>query len=1216
MEPETTLELLYRELDNSMLQNENSYNEEIIESLSGKEENKYLTTQDYKMPDDEVNTQVNSNNSPFLSSPFKIQQTNDSKLDVRNDIEKFSIRNANIESLSGGTYFNSSQTCTKQMSPNSVKLINILAEQGSESDVKSETCKSRETEDGIERLDTVVLERMRKHASLPKSFSLGSTIPLLTPDMDENHFNPSSDQLSPTGIYKNGDIESSPEILHSPSRIPIIHNTSLQQRVSNISLNKPREQIELDKSKDRIYEQFTKKPNIDVPTTRYSSGSSYNDDKLELSITQIKDEFNLLTDPVKYDNRQGHGSFHDGTGIMSGEIISNFGKLYKNRMISIATSIGDYQSAKENQTKSQLVPETEESIAELNISTGNNFFNAISSNTDNLKLKSTMNSEMTSSDSLSSNSSYLGSKFSQISEPNECEEYIEQSLNKNSDNHDKDLEETVLQSETSITNDTKTSQENSKVCGSQDDFSIHRIQPNNILLKSVEINNVDESSNNLNIERKIDDQKSSTNKSLSYSVRKCSGSIDIDEKSQKEEEGEKSSSTLKLDTDTENVVANVAGTKEFHNNERVIHEKQLDIRIPSIPKEPALESKFIDDILNPEEEPLDTTDKEVLMKPDNYLAIWHLQEKREPALDIKVKNDLPTVNLWRNEQKANLKVENINYSFKPKLVHNTIINSVEKTKTENDMTTSLSQEFEIALKNLVAESPSRSPSIVHHPIKIWPKSIFNTDLEELQHSKDVSITEVFGEELSPETLKTPGNLASINIADSIKSFHVDEESANVSVCPTTPAKESSYSNSTFNKVTGHVSSPFKVIPTERRKLKPNNIDKSSEKTINLKQLPDQLLKTQTETVSHYQPANEKISKADSETGFLFIKLDNVSIYLNNIKQHDALFSIEIDNGINVTKTEWKSSSDDKCLILDNQLCIPIFKGKEEKLYLTLKCKFRRPQKQLVEVVEKVRVGKSFGGLGKSKYIYKKKFAEREVMYDEWDYLFAQDGSFARVEFVIDNDFLEAHKKYKQLSDTKNMLNQWAKVIPNKDSKQKTLPEELSRREPFVVASLKYKAYYTEKTNPLEQFPKTLQDAISMAEKFKKQQEITKEGYLVQDGGDLNGLIEKRYFKLHGTNLTGFNESTMKPKITINLLNVKEIISTMDEENNNGKSYRNFTNLFLFGECFILVFKNNETISFNCQLSGKETREWYSCLKEIIEMNVTHQPWIKRLADEL
>ena len=138
----------------------------------------------------------------------------------------------------------------------------------------------------------------------------------------------------------------------------------------------------------------------------------------------------------------------------------------------------------------------------------------------------------------------------------------------------------------------------------------------------------------------------------------------------------------------------------------------------------------------------------------------------------------------------------------------------------------------------------------------------------------------------------------------------------------------------------------------------------------------------------------------------------------------------------------------------------------------------------------------------------------------------------------------------------------------------------------------------------------------MAEKFKKQQEMKKEGYLVQDGGDLNGLIEKRYFKLHGTNLTGYNERTMKPKIAINLLNVKEIISTMDEENFNGKSNRNFTNLFLFGECFTLIFKNDETISFNCRLSGEETREWYLCLREVIEMNVTHQPWIKRLAEEL
>lgn len=1204
MDPETTLELLYKELDNSMLQNEKSYNEEIMESLSGTEQDKSLTTQNFKIPDDEVNTQVNSNSSPFLSSPFKIQQPNNLQLNIHNDSEKSSVGNVNIESLSGGTYINLSQSCTKQMSPNSLKLINILAEQSNESDVKSETCKSRETEDGTEKLDVVVLERIRKHASLRRSFSLGSTIPLLTPELEGNNFNQISNQLSPTNMYKNDNIESSPEILHSPSRIPIAHNISLQQNVANIFLNKPVAKIQDANGADRIFEQL----NPDVPTTRYSSGSSYNDDKIELSTTQIKDEFNLLTDLIKHDNEQVHSSFYGDKEKIPSEVISNFGKLYKNRMISIATSIGDYQSAKENQTKSLLVSETEESVADLNISTGNNFFNTTSSNIKNIEITSVTNSEIVKSDVPSSCSFHSESNYSQLSRPTGCEKFKRQSLNNADDECDNNIGEGLLASKALITNNAKINQENSMVSELQNDSFAYKMQPNKVLLKSVEMSNV---------ETNIEGQQSSMNESLSHSVRQYSESADFKEEEENKEKREKVFlSTSRIKIDIGNNTKNVSGSEDLHDNEQIVYEKQLDVRIPSIPKEPALESKFIDDIFSPEDDFSYAIEREVLMKPDNYLAIWRLQEKKEPAFDLKVKNDSSATYLEKNDKKGNLKVENINYSFKPKIIHNTKINYLEKNKTENGMITSLSQEFEIALNNLTAEPPSRSASIIHHPIEIWPKSTCSTNLEMYQHSRDVSVVEVFGEEFSSETLKTPGKLASVNIADSVKSFHVDEESANVSISPTTLIKKSPYSNRAFNKGTGHISNPFKVITEEKRKPKSKSVKKGNEEIISLEQPVDSFVRTQEETVSHYQTKNERIPDSNPETGYLFINLDSVSLQLIGIKQHDAQFSLEIDNGINVTKTEWKSVSNEKCLVLDNQLCIPISKGKEEKLYLTLKCKYRRPQKQLVEVVEKVRVGKSFGGLGKSKYIYERKFAEKKVNYDEWDYLFAQDGSFARVEFAISNNFLEEHKKYKRSFDTKNMLNQWAKVIPNKDSNQKTLSKDLLRREPFVIASLKYNVYYAERTDPLEKFPKTLKDAISIAEKFKKQQSITKEGYLVQDGGDLNGLIEKRYFKLYGTDLTGYNESTMKPKITINLLNVKEIISTMDEENFNGKSYRNFTNLFLFGECFTLIFKNNETISFNCQLSGKETREWYLCLKDIIKMNVTHQPWIKRLADDL
>ena len=88
MESETTLELLYREIDNSMLQNKKSYSDETMKDLNKKENNDYPITQDSNLSDDEANTQINSIGSPFLSSPFKIQQFKESQIEIQNYFEK------------------------------------------------------------------------------------------------------------------------------------------------------------------------------------------------------------------------------------------------------------------------------------------------------------------------------------------------------------------------------------------------------------------------------------------------------------------------------------------------------------------------------------------------------------------------------------------------------------------------------------------------------------------------------------------------------------------------------------------------------------------------------------------------------------------------------------------------------------------------------------------------------------------------------------------------------------------------------------------------------------------------------------------------------------------------------------------------------------------------------------------------------------------------
>ncbi|CAL9728671.1 bud site selection protein 4 [Monosporozyma unispora] len=1270
METKATLDLLYKELDHSMLENENiqqdgSYISTIEEE--NVDENKHLLNK--LDEDDEVNTQVNAD-SPLLSSPFKMQQNNHSNITIDHKFEQPVLRKVNIESLSGGTYINHSNKQEKQMSPSSVKLMNILENETSESDIKT---KDINEDDDAEENDSLFMEKVRPNTIIPNSFSLESTKPLLAHDNNKSEVGPTPYRLSMISTNGTNDMEDSPQIVRSPAKIPLTNTMDINQFANGPLSESSEEQSETKETEEQALEHTINESNLEIPTTRLSSGSSYTDDKLELSTDKIKDEFNLLSTNISDINHKELEKMQNGKDDISNDTTSNFGKLYNGRMVSIATSIGDYQSAKENQTKSNLVSETSESIADLNISAGIDLADeTFQKEIDEEGSLSSINeqtepSEMVHSKTLENISAHnvtlqkenaedvtqTSINFEDITKDEvEIEDSFEvPKLNKvtndkeNTTNSEEELilseVEDIIKQEQLAKEISNTNQEQnvtiSETIPKEESFSC-KMNPNHLLVESLKMGSSRESSQTLELDvdsimeksREKDikpsvveeiQQPSDSETQLSTEATPdeifSSDEINTQEGTTPEVKDEETKSpieeTLKQNIAVQEEVSML--TKEEEKIERQTIRQISNVRIPSIQKEPTLEPKFIDDLFNSESDTsVDSIEQELLKKPDNYLAIWHIQEKKEPALNLQVKGFTSNVSTKQLEKKPIKKFEKVTYSFKPKIIHNPKINYLErnvpiKHDTSRDITTSLSQEFENALKTLTTEPPSRSVSILRRPVNIWTKSEDTSNTEKFQDSKKIVLQEAFGDDFSPDTFKTPGKTPIINKADSIKSFQVDVDYDVISFSPATPIKEDSAEFKLSPRGNGHVGSPFKIIPKRSEARKSANPKK-------LVQEQEPVIVSNEEIVEENMGAVTPLPEENVTGGILFMNLENITVSLTGTKQRDAQFSLEIDNGVNVTKTEWKSLSSDNMLLLDNELAIPIDGEKQEKLFFTLKCQFRRPKKQLVEVVEKVRVGKSFGGLGKSKYAYEKKFVERKISYDEWDYLFAQDGSFARAELNITDLFLEKAQTFKKTSKTEGMINQWAKLITSANKNERVLANDLPRRSPYVAATFKHKSYFAKRSSSLESFPSTLKNAIAMAQKYKKQQEIKKEGFLVQDGGDLNGMIEKRFFKLHGTELVGYHERSMKPKININLLNVKDITSTLEEKDSNGKAVRNFTNLFLFGECFTLLFNNNESISFNCQLSGKDTREWYSTLKEVIDLNVTHQPWIKKLAQDI
>lgn len=488
----------------------------------------------------------------------------------------------------------------------------------------------------------------------------------------------------------------------------------------------------------------------------------------------------------------------------------------------------------------------------------------------------------------------------------------------------------------------------------------------------------------------------------------------------------------------------------------------------------------------------------------------------------------------------------------------------------------------------------------------------------------------------PGILKTPIKEVSIGRGLSLKGYEAtvsnDNESEQNSVMfnsffnehqPTTP------SCSPLRKT--HVESPFKV-------LKPKNMDKEKEKesegggasvrSVDQGSNPElsEIRNRQSfeeETAAHV-PTIERVNFDTSglgsssrvknsklpDLGTLYLRLNTVvDLSIHGRKHHKARYALEFDNGKDVVQTAWQEFSDEKELQVNKEFEVVLDAKQEDvpKLFVTLKCRYEKPQFEIAEVVEKIPISKKFL-FGKSKFEYKKTYVQRPPKSDDWDYLFAQDGSFGRCEIALDDDFLKL-VKFQKNSMSFDLMNEWARKRDHNHVSKKLY--ELPRRPAFTIGKLCIEACYLARTSPWEKFPKTLDIAHNIIAKYKMQQSISKEGYLLQDGGDVQGRIQRRFFKLEGNCMFGYHEITKQPKVVINLLKVVKVVGPGDVPKD---SERNLTDLVLFGGCFHLIFDNDEKITLSTESATGDNDDWYTKIKSVVELNKCHQPWVKHLCE--
>ncbi|KAH3902518.1 Bud4p SCDLUD_000096 [Saccharomycodes ludwigii] len=441
----------------------------------------------------------------------------------------------------------------------------------------------------------------------------------------------------------------------------------------------------------------------------------------------------------------------------------------------------------------------------------------------------------------------------------------------------------------------------------------------------------------------------------------------------------------------------------------------------------------------------------------------------------------------------------------------------------------------------------------------------------------------------------------------------------------------------------HVTSPFKVVTNSKKADKSiitasSDIDENDVKAIKkvtINPVP------QVRTI-------KKVKKGMKDMGELYIQLHGTSKleFFNNFKERKAEYCIVFDNGINRIETPWVHFEDNdgiyKNLNKEFETVLPLKDVLQMdnkniiKIVITLKCRYAKPADKIVEVREKIPIKipgvelpqkkqhNFLFGLKHGKHLkqQKKKYSEPIIEYqtvvrrvlqpsnDKWKDKIANDGSFAVSVITIDEDFLSGCE-YLKAPKTFNLINKWGVKLNNYHKLNSDLSFQESKN---CIGQLYATVCYLPRLDPLEKFPKTLDKAEKIVQKWLEQESVHYEGWLYQEGGDIDQhkMMTKRYFKLNGPELIGYHEITKRAKCVINLLNVDYIDYYGNTKSDNG---RNVSNPITSNLSFQLVFKNKESITFTTE-SKSQRNEWLMNLNHILELNIAHQPWVKKLAETL
>ncbi|PBP26642.1 PH domain-containing protein [Diplocarpon rosae] len=353
----------------------------------------------------------------------------------------------------------------------------------------------------------------------------------------------------------------------------------------------------------------------------------------------------------------------------------------------------------------------------------------------------------------------------------------------------------------------------------------------------------------------------------------------------------------------------------------------------------------------------------------------------------------------------------------------------------------------------------------------------------------------------------------------------------------------------------------------------------------------------------------------AERGRLFVKVIGVKdLDLPLPKNERTWFSLTLDNGVHCVTTAWLELGRNAPIGQEFELVVP----NELEFQLTLNAKLvKPPPKRVVESPTKpLKLQKSstfsrvFASPKKRKEMEAKKKEEEEraaqqtqrdaqakrmsIIPTAWDLLSplaAEDGSFGR-SYVCLKDHESRCYGRPYIVDIA-CFNEWAteEATHRTSVMSKRGNTTVQRRAPYKVAKLELQLLFIPRPKGCgdDEMPKSMNSCIRAMKEAETAQSRNFEGHLSQQGGDCP-YWRRRFFKLVGSKLTAYHESTRQPRVTINLANASKLIDdrralTQKETTGRGGKRRKSgfaeeeEGYMFVEEGFRIRFNNGEVIDF-------------------------------------